>query len=263
MNFVEIKEEGVQWLFDLGTTTLLWQTWVSFWWWVGAGAWEGEGRELVEERERVKEKKRESKLKRKKELAALARERGELEPVDGNLMSGMRRRLTRSASAVSSMEPQRQNSTGGTESPRPSAPVRPAAPQSHSSLTSPSTTTPTTPPGGYFSHLYSFFAPILNHIGRQHNQAAVEAAVLQAAMVSEASLERRGRWAIGAGRGPSRPLRRTVTVEGDDDEEEEGIEEEEIRPAQDGARGGVGRGAGIEGTTKWWQRWRLKEVDTF
>ena len=42
LNYVEIKEDRLQWLPTLNWCILLWQSWVGFWWWVSAGMYAGE-----------------------------------------------------------------------------------------------------------------------------------------------------------------------------------------------------------------------------
>lgn len=42
INFVEVKEDTINWLQNLLWAIVLWQSWLGFWWWVGSGMGVGE-----------------------------------------------------------------------------------------------------------------------------------------------------------------------------------------------------------------------------
>lgn len=42
VNFVEVREDNINWLQNLLWALVLWQSWLGFWWWVGSGMGIGE-----------------------------------------------------------------------------------------------------------------------------------------------------------------------------------------------------------------------------
>ena len=60
VNFLEVREDSLQWLDGVVWGVLLWQSWLGFWWWVGSGMYAGE----VEDRERRDERRRKRDEKR-------------------------------------------------------------------------------------------------------------------------------------------------------------------------------------------------------
>ncbi len=67
MNFVAVGEDGLTWFQNLIWATVLWQSWLGFWWWVGSGMGIGEVEDIVEreEKKRLKEQNRKQRKKRK------------------------------------------------------------------------------------------------------------------------------------------------------------------------------------------------------
>ncbi|ORY35682.1 hypothetical protein BCR39DRAFT_585297 [Naematelia encephala] len=55
-NFVEVAEDGIDWMQHLLFSAILWQTWLGWWWWVGSGMGIGEVEDLMERQERKKRK---------------------------------------------------------------------------------------------------------------------------------------------------------------------------------------------------------------
>lgn len=53
-NFVAVKEDGIDWLQHLLYCSILWQTWLGWWWWVGSGMGIGEVEDIMERAEKKK-----------------------------------------------------------------------------------------------------------------------------------------------------------------------------------------------------------------
>jgi hypothetical protein len=48
INFVLVREDGLNWLQNLTWAVILWQSWLGFWWWTGSGMGIGEVEVSVE-----------------------------------------------------------------------------------------------------------------------------------------------------------------------------------------------------------------------
>ena len=71
VNYIEIKEDHLQWLPHVIWCILLWQSWVGFWWWVSAGMYAGEVADR-ETREHAKSKRRAKRAARRRRAQGTA-----------------------------------------------------------------------------------------------------------------------------------------------------------------------------------------------
>ncbi|KAJ9107458.1 hypothetical protein QFC21_000911 [Naganishia friedmannii] len=70
VNFVEVREDNINWLQNLLWALVLWQSWLGFWWWVGSGMGIGEVQDIMEREHRRKVRQERRERKRARELDA-------------------------------------------------------------------------------------------------------------------------------------------------------------------------------------------------
>ena len=302
INFLEVREERLNWLSPVVNTILLWQSWVGFWWWIGSGMFSGEARDI--------QQKNSKRIKR--QAAKEAREARDDAPIGkasaavGSGIQAIRRRLTmnrtRSLGANShhgsdiemttlppsvAPAPVPTPAPDSTSLPTPPPPVSAAFRRVQSSAsagivnpsTAPSTTSTPPPPTNPISR---FLMSFMSRLSVAHDKATLENAARPQAL-TEDQREGWGIKAMGQRGQRERGERRRAHAEDE-------IVESGIGGANDGEEGMEGTGedgwvdeegpatrttpnlrsaneAVLEdGASRWKsasKRWRLKDVSTY
>lgn len=168
LNYVEIREDRLQWLPTLNWCILLWQSWVGFWWWVSAGMYAGEVADR-NKRDADKAAKR-ARRKARKQRKLLGRALPSQAFEDGTSTSVINR-LTRRIRPVVVVpgEPGQE----GVEAIEMQSLRNPEQPGSHSSNSSSGNTSST--PRGRMAKMFrppAFLKDILARLSTEHQEAA-------------------------------------------------------------------------------------------
>ena len=217
INFLEVREERLNWLGSVVNCILLWQSWVGFWWWIGSGMFSGEAGDI---RKKISKREKRQAAKEAREAAVNGTPTGRSSNVVGEVVGSgiqaIRRRLTmnrtRSVGAISHHESDIELTTiapaSTTIAPLPaelpttsqSAPPVSAAfrrVQSSASAgvldpsTAPSTTSTPPPPTNPISR---FIMSFMSKLSVAHDQATLENAARPQALTED---QREG-WGIKA-----------------------------------------------------------------